>query len=387
MAGIVKNPEYKKLLKQIKTRIQSARIKAAVSVNVELLTLYWDLAKLIVNRQKQSSWGDGLISLISNDLKKEFPDMKGFSPTNLKYMRNWYLFWVPDNTIARQFVSNLDKGKDIANLPQLVGHPAEPLNRPQLVDDLQHDDIPSKISAIFHIPWGHNREIITKCKTVEEVFYVRQTLEHNWSRAVLVHQMESGLIHRKAGAVTNFNTRLPAPQSDLANQTLKDPYCFDFLSLTRKHDEKELEDALMDHLTRFLLELGTGFAFVGRQYRLEIGGDEFFIDLLFYHARLHCYVVVELKAVKFKPEFTGRLNFYVTAVDREIKTESDNPTIGILICKSKNRTVVEYALSTMASPIGVSEYTITRTLPDELKSSLPSIEEIEAELENREGGR
>ncbi len=195
-----------------------------------------------------------------------------------------------------------------------------------------------------------------------------------------MHQIESGLIHRKNRAVTNFKTRLPAPQSDLANQTLKDPYCFDFLNLTRKHDEKELEDALMDHLTRFLLELGTGFAFVGRQYRLEIGGDEFFIDLLFYHARLHCYVVVELKTVKFKPEFAGKLNFYVTAVDREIRSQQDNPTIGILICKSKNDTVVEYALSTVDSPIGVSEYTITRTLPDELKSSLPSIEEIEAEL-------
>ena len=363
MAEIVKNFDYKKLLKQIKTRTQSAQVKAAVRVNVELLALYWDLAQMIVRRQRQSSWGDSLITMISNDLKKEFPGMKGFSPTNLKYMRNWYLFY------SREKV------------PQLVGESSSLTNRPQLVDDLPHSNISSEISVILQIPWGHNREIITKCDTVEEaLFYVRQTIEHNWSRAVLVHQIESGLIHRKNRAVTNFKTRLPAPQSDLANQTLKDPYCFDFLNLTRKHDEKELEDALMDHLTRFLLELGTGFAFVGRQYRLEIGGDEFFIDLLFYHARLHCYVVVELKTVKFKPEFAGKLNFYVTAVDREIRSQQDNPTIGILICKSKNDTVVEYALSTVDSPIGVSEYTITRTLPDELKSSLPSIEEIEAEL-------
>jgi len=363
MPVIKKNAEYKRLLQQIKARIQGSRIKAAIKVNVELLALYWDLARMIVCKQEQSSWGDGLITMISNDLKNEFPGMKGFSRTNLLYIKKWYLFY--------------SGGK----VPQLVGQSLESPNIPQPAGDLSDPDNHPAVPEIFHIPWGHNREIITKCKTVEEAsFYVRQTLEHNWSRAVLVHQIESGLIHRTSKSVTNFKTRLPAPQSDLANQTLKDPYCFDFLNLTRKHDEKDLEDALMDHLTRFLLELGTGFAFVGRQYRLEIEGDEFFIDLLFYHARLHCYVVVELKAVKFKPEFAGKLNFYVTAVDREIRSQQDNPTIGILICKSKNDTVVEYALSTVDSPIGVSEYTITRTLPDELKSSLPSIEEIEAEL-------
>jgi predicted nuclease of restriction endonuclease-like (RecB) superfamily len=364
MTGITKTTEYKKFLREIKARIQTAQIKAAIKVNVELLRLYWDLAQMIVQKQKQSAWGDGLIAAVSKDLTREFPGMKGFSPTNLKYMRNWYLFYVNENS------------------SQLVGKIETHTNRPQLVDDLRKNDFSPVISTIFQIPWGHNREIITKCKTVEEaLFYADHTIEHNWSRAVLVHQIESGLIHREGKALNNFKAKLPQPQSDLANQTLKDPYCFDFLNLTRKHNEKELEDGLTEHLARFLLELGTGFSFIGRQYRLEIGGDEFFIDLLFYHVKLHCYVVVELKTTKFKPEFTGQLSFYISAVDGEIKTEIDNPTIGILICKSKNNTVVEYALNRVDSPIGVSEYTITKNLPDEFKSSLPTIEEIEAELE------
>ncbi len=364
MTGITKTTEYRELFREVKARIQTAQIKAAIKVNVGLLRLYWDLALLIVQEQKQSSWGDGLISAISKDLKREFPDMKGFSPTNLKYMRNWYLFYANEN------------------FSQLTRKVQTPVNRPQVVDDLKENDVSPVISAIFRIPWGHNREIITKCKTVEEaLFYANRTIENNWSRAVLVHQIESGLILREGKALSNFKAKLPQSQSDLANQALKDPYCFDFLNLTRKHNEKELEDGLTEHLTRFLLELGTGFSFIGKQYRLEIGGDEFFIDLLFYHVKLHCYVVVELKSVKFKPEFAGKLNFYISAVDGEIKTEIDNPTIGILICKSKNNTVVEYALNRVDSPIGVSEYTITKNLPDELKSSLPTIEEIEAELE------
>jgi predicted nuclease of restriction endonuclease-like (RecB) superfamily len=210
---------------------------------------------------------------------------------------------------------------------------------------------------------------------------VQKIIQNNWSRAVLTHQIESGLYGRAGKAITNFKATLPLPQSDLARQTLKDPYSFDFLTLREKHDEKELEDALINQIAGFLLEMGSGFSYIGRQYRLEINGDEFFIDLLFYHIRLHCYVVVELKVVKFKPEFAGKLNFYVSAVDSILKTEQDNPTIGILICKSKNKTVVEYALKDIHKPIGVSEYLITKNLPDEFKSSLPSIEEIEAELE------
>jgi predicted nuclease of restriction endonuclease-like (RecB) superfamily len=298
------------------------------------------MAQMIIAKQKESSWGDSIIQKISRDLKEEFPNIKGFSKTNLLYMKKWYLFW-----------------SDV-NLPQVVGE-------------------------IFKIPWGHNREIITKLKeTQEAIYYVKQTLHYGWSRAILVHQIESRLYHREGKAVTNFETKLPPLQSDLAKATLKDPYNFDFLSMSKKYNERELEDALIEHISHFLLELGSGFAFVGRQYRLVVGGDEFFVDLLFYHIRLKCYVVVELKTVKFKPEFAGQLNFYVSAINAELKEPNDNPTIGILICKSKNNTVVEYALNSIDNPIGVSEYELVSKLPTEFKSTLPTIEEIEAELKN-----
>jgi len=332
--------EYVSFLKEIKNKIKTAQIKAAVKVNEELLRLYWDIAKMIVDKQKEAKWGDGIIEKISSDLKKEFPNMKGFSVTNIKYMRKWYLFWSKS---------------------------------PQVVDE------------IFRIPWGHNREIITKCKNIDEaLFYVKKTIENGYSRAVLIHQIESNLYGRSNKAINNFDKQLPAIQSDLAKEQLKDPYCFDFLSLSEKYNEKELEDALMDNLTKFLLELGSGFAFVGRQYRLEVGGEEFFIDLLFYHIKLKCYVVIELKTTRFKPEFSGKLNFYITAIDNILKDKSDNPTIGILICKSKNDTVVEYALKNIQTPMSVSEYKLSKELPNELKNALPSIEEIENELEKIE---
>ncbi len=336
--SIVKNKDYKALIQDIKQRIQSAQIKAAVSVNQELLRLYWYLARRIVKQQKQTAWGDGFIKQVSKDLQKAFPEMKGFSLRNLKYIRQWYLFWSESSSIGQQLVAQ--------------------------------------------IPWGHNIVIITKTKNQEEaLFYVEKTIQNNWSRAVLTHQIEGGLFQREGKAVTNFKTVLPAPHSDLAKQVIKDPYNFDFLNIREKHDEKELEDALVEQVTNFLLELGIGFSFIARQYKVVVDSEEFYTDLLFYHTRLHCYLVIELKAVKFQPEFAGKLNFYVSAIDGILKTGMDNPTIGILICKSKNKTVVEYALRGIHKPIGVSEYAITQKLPDEFRSSLPGIEEIEAELE------
>lgn len=333
----IKTDDYRAFIQDIKQRIQAAQIKAAVAVNQELLRLYWDLAERIVAKQQEAAWGDGFLAQMSRDLQAEFPDMKGFSKRNLELMRQWYRFWLNAPAIAQQLVSQ--------------------------------------------IPWGHNLVIISKIKDADQaVFYIQKTIQNNWSRAVLTHQIESGLCQREGKSITNFQATLPAPQSDLARQTIKDPYHFDFLTLRERHDEKELEDGLITHVTRFLLELGAGFSYIGRQHRLEVAGDEFFIDLLFYHTRLHCYVVIELKAVKFKPEFAGKLNFYISAVDGMMKAEQDNPTIGILICKSKNDTVVEYALRDVNKPIGVSEYSITQNLPHEFKSSLPSIEEIEAEL-------
>jgi len=347
------NTDYSSWLKELKNKIRSVQIKASVKVNTEILNFYWELGADIIEKQNTAKWGDGFLKQLSSDLMAEFPDTRGFSISNLKYIKQWYLFYNHGDTKSQQPVGQIQKHSLAAFAKQLA----------------------------VQIPWGHNLVIIAKCKKTDEaLFYLQKTMQNNWSRSVLNHQIESALFGREGKAITNFQTTLPSPHSDLAQQTLKDPYKFDFLMLREKHDEKELEDALINHVTRFLLELGAGFSFIGRQHRIEIEGDEFFIDLLFYHVRLHCYVVVELKTVKFKPEFAGKLNFYVSAIDGTIKNEKDNPTIGILICKSKKNTVVEYALKDIHKPLGVSEYIISQNLPEEFKSSLPSIEEIEAEL-------
>ena len=347
----VLNGDYSAFIKDVKQRIQTAQIKAAVQVNRELMMLYWFLGEQIIEKQRNAKWGSGFLEQMSRDLLAEFPEMKGLSYRNLNYMRQWVLFW-------QQAVAKLDFEIGKQPVSQIL------------------------LQLVAEIPWGHNQLIINKITDCNEaLFYVRKTIENNWSRAVLEHQIESGLYQRSGKAISNFEATLPAAQSDLAKQILKDPYNFDFLMLRERHDERELENGLAEHITRFLVELGTGFSYLGRQYRLEVAGDEFFIDLLFYHVRLHCYVVVELKTCGFKPEFIGKLNFYVSAVDGTVKSELDNPSIGILICKSKNDTVVEYTLKDIHKPIGVSGYEITKNLPDNLKSSLPTIEEIEAEVD------
>ena len=350
--ALTQDKTYSTWLKELKQKVRLVQIKAAVKVNSELLRFYWELGLDIVAKQKNTKWGDGFLNQLSQDLSSTFPDMKGFSKRNLELIRKWYRFWSDSTLIAKQLATQTES---------------------------------VHIIPIFQIPWWHNIVIITKIQNSDKaLFYVNKTIQNNWSRSVLTHHIESDLFKREGKAVTNFEATLPAPQSDLAREILKDPYNFDFLTLTEKHNEKELENALVNHVTKFLLELGAGFSYIGRQYNLEINGDEFFIDLLFYHVKLHCYVVVELKSVKFKPEFAGKLNFYISAVDGILKSERDNPTVGILICKSKNNTVVEYALKDVHKPIGVSEYIITKNLPDEFKSSLPSIEEIEAELSGME---
>lgn len=352
VSNMVKSSAYKNWLAELKNRLITVQLKAAVAVNQELLKFYWQLGADIVAKQNESQWGDGLIKQLSHDLMTEFPDMKGFSTTNLKYMRRWYLFYCEQPAIGQQ-----------------------------PVDQLPDSEKTAIIQEITTIPWGHNITIIAKCKTTPEaLFYIENTLSRNWSRAVLTHQIESGLWEREGKAVTNFNTTLPAPQSDLAHQTLKDPYVFDFLTLTKEHNERDLELGLVKHITSFLLELGAGFAYIGRQVQLNVGERSFFPDLLFYHTKLHCYVVVELKTVEFEPEHAGKLNFYIKAVDEQLREEGDQPTIGILLCKGKDKLVAEYALSDIHKPIGVSEYQLTQSLPDDLQTSLPTVEEIEAEL-------
>jgi predicted nuclease of restriction endonuclease-like (RecB) superfamily len=374
--SLKKDKDYSAWLKELKNRVRLVQIKAAVKVNSELLLFYWELGQDIAEKQKNTKWGDGFLKQLSIDLSAEFPDMKGFSLRNLKYTKQWYLFYSKEIEKNQQAVAQTSSQSPL--------HSEKTIAK-QAVSQLKPKIGQQAVAQLIQIPWGHNIVIISKCKNPDEAFfYIQKTIQNNWSRSVLTHHIESNLFKREGKAITNFKATLPAPQSDLARETLKDPYNFDFLTLTERHNEKELEGALVNHVTRFLLELGAGFSYIGQQYKLEISGDEFFIDLLFYHVKLHCYVVVELKAVKFKPEFAGKLNFYISAVDGILKSEQDNTTIGILICKSKNDTVVEYALKDVHKPIGVSEYIITRNLPDEFKSSLPSIEEIEAELSGGE---
>ena len=353
--------EYKIWLESLKNKFRSSQIKASIKVNTTLLEFYWDLGEQIVEKQQEYKWGSGFLEKLSRDLSAEFPDVKGFSYTNVKNIRQWFVFW-------QQLVGELKTTKS-----------------QQLVGESSVDKTKQIVSQIFMIPWGHNIAIIQKCKNIDEaIYYVQNTLKNGISRSVLVHQIESNLYERNGKALTNFENTLPPIQSDLAKEITKDPYNFDFITLTNDYQEKELEDALTQNITNFLLELRSGFAFVGRQYKLIVGGDEFKIDLLFYHIKLKCYVVVELKATSFKPEHAGKLSFYTSAIDGELKNSDDNPTIGILICKSKNNTVVEYALKDINKPLGISEYQLTEILPKEFKSSLPSIEEIEAKLDELE---
>jgi len=289
--------EYREWIKNVKKRIKQSQIKASVKVNYELMDLYWDLGKDIVNKQENTKWGDGFLAAMSKDLKRAFPGMTGFSVQNLKGICYWYKFY-SGFEIGLQSVSQLNEAERM----------------------------------IKSIPWGHNQRIMYKCKNINEaLFYVQKTMDNNWSRNLLEHQIDSHLYERQGKAISNFQTKLPDPQSDLALQTLKDPYNFDFLTIREEYDEKELEDALVNQITQFLLELGTGFAYLGRQVHIKVGNSDFYMDLLFYHVRLHCYVVLELKTEKFKPEFAGKLNFYVTAVNKNMKEKQDNQTIGILI--------------------------------------------------------
>ncbi len=330
--------EYKKFFQEIKERISSSQIKAILAVNRELISLYWEIGSRVYLKQKSEGWGSKTIEKLANDLKFAFPDMKGFSLTNIKYMVQFAKEY-PDFQISQQ--------------------------------------------AVGQIPWGHNVLILQKLKCIEErLWYANKAIENGWSRSVLLHWLDANLHEREGKAITNFQTTLVSPQSDLARQILKDPYCFDFLALRDKHDEHELESGLLDHIQKFLLELGAGFSFVGRQVPLEIGDQDFYIDLLFYHYKLRCFIVVELKATDFKPEFAGKMNFYLSAVDDKLRGSEDKSTIGLLLCKGKNKVVAEYALRDINKPIGISQYeaAIIESLPDELKGALPSIEEIEQEL-------
>lgn len=329
---------YPELLESVSRRIVVGRSKALYAANRETLASYWAIGKDLLQRETQEGWGSKVVTRLSTDIRSAFPEVRGFSPRNLRYMKSFAQAW-PDSEMLQQPVATL--------------------------------------------PWGHNVILLEKLSDTESRrWYAAAAVEHGWSRAMLVHHIETGFHERSGGAVTNFAATLPPSDSDLAQQSLKDPYIFDFLSLTPRHTEREVEGQLVTHIEKFLLELGQGFAFVGRQVRLEVAGDEFFADLLFYHLTLRCYVVIELKAVKFDPGFLGQLGMYMAAVDDLLAHDDDKPTIGLLLCKSKNNLVVEYALRSSSAPMGVSDWKaqIVESLPEELASSLPSVEELEAEL-------
>lgn len=345
--AIASTKEYVQTLLYLKEQVQQAQIKATLSANKELIKLYWQFGKTIVKKQKINGWGSNIVERLANDMQKEFPGMGGFSRANIFRMQAFYAAYEKVAQAARLF-----------------------------------EDMP-----IFNIPWFHNVVIMQKLKTIEErLWYAQKAIEHGWSRTILEMQIESSLHRREGKAVTNFSKTLPTPHSDMAKQSLKDPYLFDFLTLHDDFVEHELEQGLIDHVQQFLLELGQGFAFVGRQKHIEVGETDFYIDLLFYHIELKCYVVIELKNTAFKPEYTGQLNFYLSAVDDLLRTPDDKPTIGLLLCKTKNNVVAEYALRDINKPIGIAGYEtkIIKSLPKNLKRCLPTVEEIEAELEKKE---
>ncbi len=340
---------YPMLLKDIKSRIRTAQIKAALSVNRELIELYWDIGKLITARQKKEGWGKSVVERLSADLRNEFPQISGFSSRNIWRMRSLYLAWTEEIRKLTQAVAVLDG----ENLPLPVAE----------------------------IPWGHNILLLEKLESPSKrLWYAVKTKEFGWSRAVLAHQIESDLYVRQGKALTNFPKTLPAPQSDLANQLLKDPYHLDFLAVGPDVTERQLEMALLERLKSFLLELGKGFAFVGNQVHMEVGGKDFYLDLLFYHLHLRSYVVIDLKVEEFKPEFAGKMNFYLAAVDDLVRHPDDNPSIGLILCKEKNRIVVEYALKSSKHPVGVAEYKITKRLPKKYQSELPTPKELREQL-------
>lgn len=354
------NSEYKNWLIELKANIKRSQIKAALAVNSELIQLYWDLGKQIVEKQKHAQWGSGFIDQLSKDLKEEFPEMGGFSAKNLRYCRAFYEYY-SNSPIWQQVVAKLENTDN-----------QEFIQSQQLVGELE--------TKLFSIPWGHHIMIFQKIKNVPEaIFYVQQTIENNWSRAVLEMQIETNLHARQGKAITNFKTTLPEIDSDLAQALLKDTYNFEFISFSGKVKELELEQKLIDNITKFLLELGKGFAYMGRQFEINVGGEIFKTDLLFYHTKLKCYIVIELKVTKFKPEYVGKLNFYLTAIDRLVKDSSDKPSIGILLCKTKNDVVVDFALHDTNKPMGVSEYTYTQ-LPTLIQQALPTIQQFTERL-------
>lgn len=361
---ITNNTEYASWVQEIKQRFRSTQMKASVKVNQEVLLFYWRLGRDMVKLNIEQRWGEGVMKMLSNDLKEALPEVNGFSLSNLYYIKKFYLIYSQEVEKFLQLGGNLQDEEKIEFLPQVGGR------------------FTNVCSALFSIPWTHHKYIMDKVKgdTQKGLFFVKKTLENNWSRAVLLNALDTDLYERQGKAVTNFAITLPSIQGDLAGDLLHDPYNFDFLTMTEGYKEKELKQALIDNIIRFMMELGSGFAFMGQEYRLQVSSKEQFLDLLFYNTRIHSYVVIEVKVTDFEPSYLGQLSAYMSFVNHILKTETDNPTIGLLICKSKDNVFAQYSLEGYNQPIGISEFEGVNLLPADFKSSLPSIEDIEAQL-------
>ena len=368
-------PGYGELLEDLKTRVRTAQLKAAVAVNRELIQLYWDIGRLIGERQAAEGWGKSVVERLADDIQREFPGLGGFSRSNVFRMRAFYEAYAPVAANLAQAVPKAT-GKKVAQAVRQL--PPEEVAQP--VRQLAGTALPEVLAVV---PWGHNIVLLQKLNDIaQRLWYAVKTIEHGWSRAVLTVQIETNLFARQGKAVTNFTVTLPSPQSDLAQQTLKDPYVFDFLTISEEAHERELEAGLVDHVQKFLLELGAGFAFVGRQVPIVVGDDDFSIDLLFYHLKLRCFVIIDLKMRQFTPEDAGKLNFYLSAVDTQLRHPDDKPSIGLVLCRTRNRLIAEYALRDISKPTGVAEWQtqLVQSLPEPLRSNLPTIEQIEEEL-------
>ncbi len=371
--------DYAPFLESLKSRVQQAQTQAMLSVNRELIQLYWDIGRLIVERQELAGWGQSVIDRLAGDVQKAFPGIEGFSPSNVSRMRAFYRAYRGEGRISAQAVTELAGEKSAQPVPKSPGRKlAQPAR------DLPEAGPPREVAGL---PWGHNVVLLFKVKDpAQRLWYAAKATEHGWSRAILTVQIETDLYARQGKPISNFATTLPRPQSDLAQQSLKDPYLFDFLTLHDEAIERDLESGLVDHIQKFLLELGAGFAFVGRQVPLSVSDDPDYLDLLFYHLKLRCFVVIDLKMKKFTPEDAGKMNYYLSAVDSLMRHPADAPSIGLILCKTRDRIKAEYALRDVNKPIGVAEWQtrLVKSLPETLKGSLPSIEELEAELGTEE---
>jgi predicted nuclease of restriction endonuclease-like (RecB) superfamily len=365
---------YGSFLKEVKNRIQMAQVKANFAANRELIILYWNIGRMVCTVQNSVGWGKKVIPRLSQDIKNELPEIKGFSVTNIKRMTQFYREYAHLDLISPQAVGQLQSSRleDIKKSPQAVGQ-----NQETVKAQFQH--------LVTGLPWGHNILLMEKIKDNQKrEWYMRQCLQQGWSRNILDIHIQNHSCEREGKATTNFDRTLPPIHSDMAQQTLKDPYIFDFLTIDTEFRERELETELIKHLQEFLIELGVGFAFVGRQYHIDVGNTDLYIDLLFYHLKLRCYVVIELKKGPFRAEYAGKLNFYLNVADDKLRQKGDQSSIGLILCQDKNKVVAEYALKNISNAIGVSEYQLTQSLPEELKSSLPTIDEIERELGGKE---